>query len=451
MEHIITRRRGFRKLLAFLLCMASILGLLPAQAFAMSVGQTASSWLGDQYVGSDGNHYRAPAPYTYLAYHADGTIDVHTSSGGNAYRHYMLTDSDGISHQVYCVESGIPYHTSENTYVSESGTNSQYLNLLPAEARRGITLTAIYGWKPGSALPVSGINEDDYKMATQIILWEYQQQLRSDPYSRHGNGHADADQYFSVIAGRPAEKAYDWILAQVASHSTVPSFTSSKKSEAPELELKWDVEKKVYTLTVTDTNNLKIDLEALKGSGVSVTRNGNEYTFTSRQMMMDPVLFEFRKNIPVANDMLIWGRPGYQTMMTGASDPVSFFVKFKTETYGTAKLVKTSEDGIVSGITFHISGTDILGNEVNEEVTTGENGQIEKKLLPGTYLVKELPVDRYVTPSAQYVTIESGQTSSVHFSNILKKFRVHVVKSDADTGNAQGGCHACRGGLWDLP
>ena len=105
MEHIITRRRGFRKLLAFLLCMASILGLLPAQAFAMSVGQTASSWLGDQYVGSDGNHYRAPAPYTYLAYHTDGTIDVHTSSGGNAYRHYMLTDSDGISHQVYCVET----------------------------------------------------------------------------------------------------------------------------------------------------------------------------------------------------------------------------------------------------------------------------------------------------------------------------------------------------------
>ena len=38
-----------------------------------------------------------------------------------------------ISHQVYCVESGIPYHTSETTYVSESGTNSQYLNLLPAE------------------------------------------------------------------------------------------------------------------------------------------------------------------------------------------------------------------------------------------------------------------------------------------------------------------------------
>ena len=224
------------------------------------------------YVGSDGQHYYSPAPYTCLVYNSDGTMDVRTSSGGSAYRHYMLTASDGSSQQVYCVESGIAYNTSDNTYTSESGTNSNYLNLLPSGARRGITLTAIYGWKPGASLPVSGINEDDYKMATQIILWEYQQQLRSDPYSRHGNGHADADQYFSVIAGHPAERAYNWILEQVASHSTVPSFTSTKKSEAPELELKWDTEKKVYTLTVTDTNNLKINLEILKGSGVSVTR-----------------------------------------------------------------------------------------------------------------------------------------------------------------------------------
>ena len=434
----IHHRSGLKRLLAFLLCAVCVFGLIPTQAFAFSPGQKASSWLGDQYVGSDGQHYYAPAPYTYLVYNSDGTMDVRSSSGGNAYRHYMLTASDGSSQQVYCVESGIAYNTSDNTYTSESGTNSNYLNLLPAEARRGITLTAIYGWKPGASLPVSGINEDDYKMATQIILWEYQQQLRSDPYSRHGNGHASANQYYSTVAGRPAEKAYNWILSQVASHSTVPSFTSTKKSEAPELELKWDTEKKVYILTVTDTNNLKINLETLKGSGVSVTRSGNKYTFTSKNMIMDPVTFEFRKDIPVAGDMLIWGRPGYQTMMTGASDPVSFFVTIKTETYGTAKIVKTSEDGIVSGIPFQISGTDILGNKVDETVTTGENGQIKEKLLPGTYLVKELPVDRYVPPSAQYVTIESGQTSTVHFSNILKKFRVHVVKSDADTGTAQG-------------
>ena len=37
-------------------------GLLPMSAFAMVPGQTASSWLGDQYVGSDGQHYYSPAP-----------------------------------------------------------------------------------------------------------------------------------------------------------------------------------------------------------------------------------------------------------------------------------------------------------------------------------------------------------------------------------------------------
>ena len=339
-----THRRGLHRIVAFLLCAVCVFSLLPAQAFAAGVGQKASSWLGDQYVGSDGQHYYSPVPTNFLAYNSDGTTDKRSGSGGSAYRHYMLTDSDGVTHSVYCVESGIPYNTSENTYTSENGTNSDYLNMLPSAARRGITLTAIYGWKPGASLPVSGINEDDYKMATQIILWEYQQQLRSDPYSRHSNGHASADQYYSVVAGRPAEKAYNWILEQVASHSTVPSFTAANKGDAPVLELKWDTSRKVYTLTVTDTNNLNIDLQMLSGSGVTVSRNGNQYTFTSKNMIMEPVSFEFRKDIPVANDMLIWGRPGYQTMMTGASDPVSFFMNIKTETYGTAKIVKTSED-----------------------------------------------------------------------------------------------------------
>ena len=283
-----THRRGLHRIVAFLLCAVCVFSLLPAQAFAAGVGQKASSWLGDQYVGSDGQHYYSPVPPNFLAYNSDGTTDKRSGSGGSAYRHYMLTDSDGVTHSVYCVESGIPYNTSENTYTSENGTNSDYLNMLPSAARRGITLTAIYGWKPGASLPVSGINEDDYKMATQIILWEYQQQLRSDPYSRHSNGHASADQYYSVVAGRPAEKAYNWILEQVASHSTVPSFTAANKGDAPVLELKWDTSRKVYTLTVTDTNNLNIDLQMLSGSGVTVSRNGNQYTFTSKNMIMEP-------------------------------------------------------------------------------------------------------------------------------------------------------------------
>ena len=75
MEKINTHyRSGVKRLLAFLLCAVCVFGMIPTQAFAFSPGQKASSWLGDQYVGSDGQHYYAPAPYTYLVYNSDGTM-----------------------------------------------------------------------------------------------------------------------------------------------------------------------------------------------------------------------------------------------------------------------------------------------------------------------------------------------------------------------------------------
>lgn len=104
-----------------LLCAVCVFSLLPAQAFAAGVGQKASSWLGDQYVGSDGQHYYSPVPTNFLAYNSDGTTDKRSGSGGSAYRHYMLTDSDGVTHSVYCVESGIPYNTSEIPILRRTG------------------------------------------------------------------------------------------------------------------------------------------------------------------------------------------------------------------------------------------------------------------------------------------------------------------------------------------
>ena len=101
-------RSGVKRLLAFLLCAVCVFGMIPTQAFAFSPGQKASSWLGDQYVGSDGQHYYSPAPYTYLVYNSDGTMDVRTSSGGNAYRHYMLTASDGSSQQSIVWKAALP-------------------------------------------------------------------------------------------------------------------------------------------------------------------------------------------------------------------------------------------------------------------------------------------------------------------------------------------------------
>ena len=62
-------RSGVKRLLAFLLCAVCVFGMIPTQAFAFSPGQKASSWLGDQYVGSDGiimRRHLTPTLFTIL-------------------------------------------------------------------------------------------------------------------------------------------------------------------------------------------------------------------------------------------------------------------------------------------------------------------------------------------------------------------------------------------------
>lgn len=427
------RGHGLSRLLAGFLCLLLLVGILPVSAFAASEGQQASSAYGDTVISSDGQPYYSPSGYYTMTYHDDGSTSYSYHGGNVAYRHYVLNTDGGGFRWVYCIESGIRFGDSDDGYYSEQTDNSQYFNQLPEASRRGIMLASLYGWQPGASLPMAGINADDWYMAAQCIIWEYQQQLRSDATSRHDNGSVAENTFFRIVQGRPAEQVYYWILEQIASHSTIPSFAGATAESAPVHELKWDSNAKVYTLTLTDANNLNIDLEALTASGISVTRSGNSYTFTSKEMLESPVALQFRKNVPIGEAMLIWGREGWQTMMTGAKDPVSFYMQIKTETYGKAKIVKTSEDGIVEGIPFTISG-----NGVEESVVTGADGMVSLDLLPGTYLVTEQPIDRYVTPASQYITIESGQTASVQFSNILKKFRVEGHKVDAETGEAQG-------------
>ena len=125
--------------------------------------------------------------------------------------------------------------------------------------------------------------------------------------------------------------------------------------------------------------------------------------------------------------MLIWGCVGKQTMVSGASDPVYFYFKLDTETYGTGLIKKTSEDGVVSGIKFNISG-----NGVNQTVVTKADGTVDISLMPGVYTVTEQPIDRYEPQSVQRITIVSGHTSTVTFSNTLKRGSLEIIKNSED-------------------
>jgi len=100
--------------------------------------------------------------------------------------------------------------------------------------------------------------------------------------------------------------------------------------------------------------------------------------------------------------------------------------------YGSAKIVKTSEDSKVSGITFHITG-----NGIDKTVTTGSKGEVQiDNLQPGEYTVTEQVVGDYVPQDPQTVTVQAGQVATVAFNNSLQKGSLTVTKNSEDGLNS---------------
>jgi len=202
------------------------------------------------------------------------------------------------------------------------------------------------------------------------------------------------------------------------------------------------------SLTVTDTNKVLSDYPAFtkNGSGWSITHSKNSNSLTIKvdksctASSFKLANGEYYKDSTGDDDELLlyypYGSESYQKLIYSAYyDPVSMAFSGSITPLGDMKLVKTSEDGIVAGINFTVTGA----NGFSKTVTTNANGEIDiSDLVPGTYTITEENIDRYVPNHSQTITVSSGKTSSVSFYNILKKFRVTVIKQDYEKGHAQG-------------
>lgn len=202
------------------------------------------------------------------------------------------------------------------------------------------------------------------------------------------------------------------------------------------------------SLTVTDTNKVLSDYPAFikNGSGWSITHSKNSNSLTIKvdksctASSFKLANGEYYKDGTGDDDELLlyypYGSESYQKLIYSAYyDPVSMALSGSITPLGDMKLVKTSEDGIVAGINFTVTGA----NGFSKTVTTNANGEIQiDNLPPGNYQVSEYTDVKYVPQDTQTVTIVSGQTASVQFSNVLKKFKVNVTKQDYEKEHAQG-------------
>ena len=202
------------------------------------------------------------------------------------------------------------------------------------------------------------------------------------------------------------------------------------------------------SLIVTDTNKVLCDYPAFtkKGNGWSIIHKKNSNSLTVKvDESCTASSFrvsngEYYKDGTGDDDELLlyypYGSESYQKLIYSAYyDPVSMAFSGSITSVGGMKLIKTSEDGVISGIRFHFTGP----KDFSKIFTTDENGEIPLSgLAPGTYTITEESMDRYVPNQSKTITIASNQSTSVAFHNTLKRFRVNVTKQDYEKGHAQG-------------
>lgn len=202
------------------------------------------------------------------------------------------------------------------------------------------------------------------------------------------------------------------------------------------------------SLTVTDINKVLSDYPAFtkNGSGWSITHSKNSNSLTIKvdksctASSFKLANGEYYKDGTGDDDELLlyypYGSEAYQKLIYSAYyDPVSMAFSGSITSVGGMKLIKTSEDGVISGIRFRFTGP----KDFSKTFTTDENGEIPLSgLAPGTYTITEESMDRYVPNQSKTITIASNQSTSVAFYNTLKKFRVNVTKQDYEKGHAQG-------------
>ena len=427
-------KRLLAMLLAVIICFSSFgIGLI---AYADTVGEVVQINLprGDDPEQSGWGH---PSMTFINGWHNDSTSFTTAKA---------IDDYDGEA--CYCIELGRALYTGDHLHKAAESFWDNYPTkyndqISPSLIKVFLGRIMFYGysgnvsvnWKSNNK---TGADECAHYLATQLLMWEAIIGERDENFN-HVSVPSKYDKVKEIIGSNHPLRSkifayYDSIENSVKNHTTIPSFTSRSKSKADTLELTWNGSE--YTTTITDSNKVLSKYD-FSGSGLTFSKSGNKLTITASKAPTSDVTITASKTtdnkrlaVITWTDQKIGPDGDIQDMCTyGAKldDPVTSYLKVKVS-YGSCKIVKTSEDNVVNNIKFHIKG----GN-VDKDVTTDSSGQIQiDNLVPGKYTVTEYAIDRYEPQSTQTVTVQAGQTATVKFSNVLKRGDLKVTKTSED-------------------
>ena len=403
----------FKRAAAVLMAAVTTLSVLPATT-AFAAGDIGTISFTHTY-DRNGNAIR---------YNSSDVFDGYTAGGAGKYHYRMYVDGD----TAFCIQPGVPLRTG-NTLQKNS---SETWNALSANQKKAVGLALLYGYQGNrGSLPGS---DDEKWLATQALVWEFVTGCREST----GSYQQTSQKIYNVNFGSNypnsgAVEVYNQIVSLMSRHNTIPSFMSGGANDITK-ELSYQDGK--YTLTLTDNNGVLSEYSfASSDSKVSVAKSGNQLIITSETAFDGSVrITATRSNVPTVSSsakMIAYGDPNLQDVVTGVenADAVRAYLNVETPT-GTIALKKTSEDGVVAGISFVIKGE----KNFNKTVTTDENGNITVEgLFPGTYTVTEQSIAKYEPQETQTITLIGGKTTTVNFNNTLKRGSLEVVKTSEDS------------------
>ena len=399
-----------------------------------------------------------------ISYPRDGDENYHTGSWGHDalyFRHgWKLSASDYLDVRAigsydanicYCIEPGVIQNTGDafSRMGEDFWENMPDFNdlMTPQQMKRYIGRIMTYGYTGGVSTQWRSQNAGGNKLAqayaTQLLIWETVVGERDADFRYVAPTDADAVREVIRDTHPLREKIfsyYDSIVSNVQKHTRVPSFCAKSLREARTVVLELDGS--AYSAVLTDENGVLENYTfSADNPDVQCTIAGNRLILTVEDAPTAPVTLTAEKKNSSRCGVITWtdGQfgigSGLQDLVTYAetvNDPVVGYLKVEAG-QGSFKIVKTSEDGKIAGISFTVTGDDF-----NETVTTDANGELQlENLVPGVYTVTENAAAFYEPQQPQTVTVKASQTAEAFFSNQLKRGTLEVAKT-AEDGFVQG-------------
>lgn len=350
-----------------------------------------------------------------------------------------MRQSNRNSYEIcYCVDYGLGAWT--NDYLTSNYTN------MTSEQRILLNYAMLYGFNSGS-INLKTITNDQVNryFATQSLVW-----IIKEGYFYKDSERAKIEDFFAKLY--PDSKSYySSLYNNVKYMAAAPSFATSSRTTSNINTMKWNSSSKRYELVLNNTikdsahsalSSFTVDKSTLP-SGVSVSISGENLYIYSTKDISNYATIRFTKNMNRKGRLVAWTNSAStrQSQITLDYDENPYekeaFINIATEKKANLKIVKKSNDNIISGVTYNVTSTAYSGTRT---YTTGNDGVIDlDKIDAGTYTITEVQnnLANYLQIPAQKVTVNRGESKTVTFNNIRKRINIEISKSfEGEQGNA---------------